>query len=319
MLVRHGYSACNGCHISPSGGGLLNDYGRVASEEFLSTWSYEKEGNLAYIPVDQSKYLKSGGDVRWINYTVKSPYGDKSDLFFMQIETEHALKPVDGLTIVGTIGKYGKEGTTQYRRNYILIEPNDSLHFRMGRYFPDYGLLVPDHNDFIHPGEGNETFNTEFSFTHSLGGISLGHINGSPLNEHADSEHGYSTLKSEGDGYVAKAYLVPTQFTIIGYGYQRTNILKQGPYAILGYWNLYLLFQLDMLVHDTIRLGQLNFEVYKGVHAAFKAQSREGQQRYTTSLTLFPRPHFEFSAEYQRNVVKNIGYDAYLFLGHFYL
>ena len=42
-MIRHGYSGCGVCHIDPSGGGLLTDYGRAQSDLLMATrWSVEK-------------------------------------------------------------------------------------------------------------------------------------------------------------------------------------------------------------------------------------------------------------------------------------
>jgi hypothetical protein len=49
QFIGHGYTSCLNCHFSPSGGGALNDYGRVVSATLISsgglypkTWSQEK-------------------------------------------------------------------------------------------------------------------------------------------------------------------------------------------------------------------------------------------------------------------------------------
>ena len=45
--VTHGYPNCVACHVSPSGAGLLNDYGRSLSKELMSTWGWQgSEGPL---------------------------------------------------------------------------------------------------------------------------------------------------------------------------------------------------------------------------------------------------------------------------------
>ena len=36
-MIRHGYTQCASCHTDPSGGSLLNEYGRAQSELLLST------------------------------------------------------------------------------------------------------------------------------------------------------------------------------------------------------------------------------------------------------------------------------------------
>src|SRR5688500_1071067 len=47
-LIRHNYTNCTSCHVSPTGGGILNAYGRALSGEVLSTWYREGEERFAY-------------------------------------------------------------------------------------------------------------------------------------------------------------------------------------------------------------------------------------------------------------------------------
>ena len=42
-MVRHNYSNCSSCHVSPSGGGVLTQYGRELSSAILSIWGAENE------------------------------------------------------------------------------------------------------------------------------------------------------------------------------------------------------------------------------------------------------------------------------------
>jgi hypothetical protein len=34
-MIRHGFSGCAQCHLDPSGGGLLNDFGLGAASDLL--------------------------------------------------------------------------------------------------------------------------------------------------------------------------------------------------------------------------------------------------------------------------------------------
>src|SRR5436190_6515955 len=63
-MIRHGYVNCTTCHVSPSGGGTLTEYGRELSKEVLSTWSKEGEANMAYGLVKPPEWLLFGGDYR---------------------------------------------------------------------------------------------------------------------------------------------------------------------------------------------------------------------------------------------------------------
>jgi hypothetical protein len=49
-MIKHGYANCATCHSDPSGGELLTSYGRVLSEEFLSTqWKKSEVASTAQI------------------------------------------------------------------------------------------------------------------------------------------------------------------------------------------------------------------------------------------------------------------------------
>ncbi len=47
-MIRHNYSNCTICHVSPTGGGLLTPYGRALSVEVLSSWGGETEGSVLH-------------------------------------------------------------------------------------------------------------------------------------------------------------------------------------------------------------------------------------------------------------------------------
>lgn len=62
--LTHGYLNCMACHISPSGGGLLSDYGRSLSKELMSTWSWKNSEHPLFGLARNTKQLKIGGDYR---------------------------------------------------------------------------------------------------------------------------------------------------------------------------------------------------------------------------------------------------------------
>src|SRR6185437_3022708 len=69
-LVRYGYANCTSCHVSPSGGGTLTQYGRELSREVLSTWGFEGEERPAYF-INSPEWLNLGGDYRSV-YTYQN-------------------------------------------------------------------------------------------------------------------------------------------------------------------------------------------------------------------------------------------------------
>src|SRR5690606_23764750 len=50
-FIGHGYTSCINCHFNPSGGGMLNDYGRAVSATTISSRIFNEktdEEKLAY-------------------------------------------------------------------------------------------------------------------------------------------------------------------------------------------------------------------------------------------------------------------------------
>ena len=60
-MIRHGYTNCTACHVSPSGGGVLNAYGRSLSKELISTWSGKNEEGLLHFINTESKIDEGSG------------------------------------------------------------------------------------------------------------------------------------------------------------------------------------------------------------------------------------------------------------------
>src|SRR5262245_57728076 len=65
-MIRHGYVNCATCHVSPTGGGTLSEYGRALSLEALSTWGNEGESDFLYGVVKPPSWLLLGGDFRML-------------------------------------------------------------------------------------------------------------------------------------------------------------------------------------------------------------------------------------------------------------
>src|SRR6266567_8178283 len=61
---------CTGCHVSPAGGGLLNENGLAVSET-ISQWGTSPEFFYGKIP--RPDWLTLGGDVRGASGYVQSP------------------------------------------------------------------------------------------------------------------------------------------------------------------------------------------------------------------------------------------------------
>jgi len=116
-MIKHGYTACGTCHVDPAGGELLTAYGRVLSQEILSTrWKPEgteetadpaREGREFYQPFFGAfrtpENLALGGSVRIANL-YRDQEGKKLRVFPMQIDLAGDYKFFNRLHVGGTLG-----------------------------------------------------------------------------------------------------------------------------------------------------------------------------------------------------------------------
>ena len=171
-MIRYGYVNCSSCHISPNGGGILNDYGRALSREELAMWKSgdekSKEPLFAYGALSDtsiSKWLKGGGDVRSV-YVYQNDASKKvGRTIFMQGDLEMAAV-VNQWSVVGAFGAqqfYKQDTEFLSRKHYILYAIDDHWNIRGGKFIPTYGILTPDHvtlvRDPLRMGYGFETYN----------------------------------------------------------------------------------------------------------------------------------------------------------------
>lgn len=345
-MVRHGYNHCLTCHISPDGGGVLTAYGRALSAEVLSTWGSgnERESGALYGLVRTSERFQLGGDVRWVQTILDNPTVRRARSILMQADVEAALT-FGKVTFAGSLG-YQDLGSSKRvvdallsRRHYAIVRPTESLAVRVGRFYPAYGLRLPDHAVEIKRGlnwdYGTESYNLELSWISGSGEAFVTAVAGRPDSPALNRERGAALRGALSFSERHKVGL--------SYFYGSTPSSKRhvlGPYTILGVTSrLYVLAELDFqnapsetvdgtawTVVDYLRV---NYELTRGL-VAFVTQEFSGltsntaqdRQIYGLGLQFFPRPHFEAFATYQRRLNRAISKDwnhfGYLML-HFYL
>ena len=160
-MIKHGYVNCTACHVSPSGGGVLNPYGRNLSAELISTWSYKGEEGILHGKVDTSpvdEWLAIGGDYRGVqvhtDYTSKPSGVNKVDGRYINMQIGFELGIIQPKwALVGFLGQYNFDEPSHYNqviaevsRFYALYKPTDELTFKVGRFQPNFGINLPDHN-----------------------------------------------------------------------------------------------------------------------------------------------------------------------------
>lgn len=143
--IRHGYASCAACHVAPSGGGLLTNYGRG------------QDG------LEEQKVL-IGGDFRFANI-------DGRRRFLMQADVNAGAQYGPVTAVVGGDALRVKE------RGYVLANYGGG-YVRIGRFSPAFGLNQPDHTvtsrRLVGLGGGKDYDGGEIFFVSDYGEVSVG-------------------------------------------------------------------------------------------------------------------------------------------------
>ncbi|MFN0250414.1 MAG: hypothetical protein ACKV2T_26275 [Kofleriaceae bacterium] len=141
---------CTGCHLSPSGGNLLNENG-LAAKEAMSQLGTAPE--FFYGKLGTPAWLHLGGDVRGSAGYLQTP--EKALAAFpMQIEL-YATAKFGGVSLHTNFGprpsQFGNRAATSVwaREHYIMwqqkADEGTGLYVRGGRFMPVFGLRLVEH------------------------------------------------------------------------------------------------------------------------------------------------------------------------------
>ena len=343
-MIRHGYSNCITCHVSPNGGGLVTPYGRALSQEALSTWALENESGFLWSSTTLPNWLNVGGDFRAVQTRLDTPSYRSGRWIVMQADAEVALTKGD-LTFLATLGKSHEEEPAKFidrfmsRRHFVAYHPKEEVYFRLGRFQKAYGINLPDHIVSIKQGlgwnYGSETYNLEAAWIDANKDVFITAVFGRPDDEGLSLEKGVSAR--------AGINLGNTYKTGVSYFYGSNPAASRhvfGPYALLGFRkDLFFLAEIDFQNNhpktaDSLwgwaHYGRLDYEPVQGFHVflaqdILKSDFRDSaslNQSFGGGIQFFPRPHFEFLGSYQkqRNLRVSADYNDFFWLMmHFYL
>lgn len=354
-MVRMGYQNCISCHISPTGGGVLTPYGRGMSSEILSTWHYEGEDAIDHglfrsqdgSALTTPTWLAIGGDSRWIQSYINNLQATQTQFFPMQNQLEAAVH-IGRATFVGNLNyEGGPPGTPNYgsinsERLYAMYNFTDEIYARAGKYMVPFGINQPNHTAVIQQNLGfaveTESDNLEVGYLGEKFNAILTADFGRPDNTSIVQETGASLNLAYN---LFESHKLGWSF-FSGNSLSSTRFLN-GPYAILGFWKkLVLLSQFDFQWLDNknplggpeqkgfVTFNRLQYEVIKGIHPYLLHQisylnSSTISSRYDTyggGIIFYPRPHFEFWAEWDKVRDENVAdlyTDAAWLILHYYL
>lgn len=136
---------CGACHVSPAGGGLLNDNGELTAED-EAVWG----GNPAFLHglVTLPDALSIGGDLRFAGGVHDNGQGPGGAAFPMQTELYvHGEHEGFGVYATGGMTVDGNSVKPASREHYLLYRQGDGegLYARAGRFMPVMGLRQAEH------------------------------------------------------------------------------------------------------------------------------------------------------------------------------
>ena len=346
-MQRLGYFNCTSCHISPSGGGVLNEYGRELSGEVLSAWSQKEEpkaenkflyGSLAnYV----SKKWNFGGDIRGLSTYVDNSLFKEKRFFLMQADGESAYQ-IGNFTFDLELG-YVDSDEIQSLRHYIMYQLDDLNALRVGKFKNNFGINTDEHQlttkSSLGFGAETETYNIEYSRLSDSTALFITGIFGAPESE--VSKRGLTIgrvgVVDHGASVRASYFFNNTEIGINSfYGKKAMKEWRMvsGFYGIIGLTKrIYYMGEFDF--QDQSKWGffnnqRLSYEWFQGFQtylnqelalAEFGPYSRR-ILRYGFGMQFFPRPHFEIS--FRCNLEENLYNESRFYpngwlLLHYYL
>jgi hypothetical protein len=339
-LIRHGYVNCSNCHISPSGGGTINDYGRNFVAEGLSSWSYKGEESFLHGAVERSqipKWLSIGGDVRALQLWVEDPNTQTARSIMMQADVEAAVK-YDKWKFDLSFGRFqrsAEEPRPKSRRFFAMYNFTDEIGVRAGRFTPAYGINLADHfvatRSPLGFDQSNETYNVEFSWLTDVWSVLLTAVNG-PVDA--------PNTQQEKAGALQVGYAFHDTYKVGASYWQGSSDTRNrsmaGLYAMLGFSpELYYLGEFDIKwstptglseQQTTYSYQRLGYEFKRGAHLIATCEAWQADamtftvnnDRYGAGVDLFPRPHFEIEALWLKWRSGDIPVDYAYALAHYY-
>lgn len=326
--MRLGYTSCAACHVSPTGGGVLKAYGRSAGEE-MATWAPEGSGRLLGL-VGMPEPVAIRGGARHVNIN-SDGYHRK---FLMSADIELGVHASKEVWLVASGGVFGPERRREYRSNYVLWQPMKLVSWRLGKFFPAYGIMGADHTIPTRRGlgfdEGQESYNVEYGIHSKWAEFFFTAIYGNEVTLAMKADDGY---KSEAIAPGAAARITLFLDTIHVGGSYRYSIrdlesLTDHIYGPFMLWaprrELYWLGEADRVVtypknqeppyYRDVAHSEVGYEVIHGLHAKTIGEY-DAVRSYGGALQWFPVPHAELLLKAMK--LRNLW--TYTLMTHFYL
>jgi hypothetical protein len=165
-MIKHGEAQCSTCHLDPSGGGLLTDYGRGQSEVLLRSQYYEDDaldqGDFMFGAVTLPDWLFVSTNIRaggLATRTGDSPVGVRPVVMATDLRVGVEQGALRGAASVGYTIKgaaraaltHGAENVFVSREHWVgyAFGANNKYLLRGGRMNMPFGLRNLEHTSFV--------------------------------------------------------------------------------------------------------------------------------------------------------------------------
>jgi hypothetical protein len=235
FMIQHGYTGCGECHVDPSGGGALTEYGRGQAEILLRTpwgirpedWEPPRTKDFAFGVVSLPEWLALQGDGR----VLVVPEPSNTRVVAMQSDLRAAVH-TDRFVAYGSAG-WVDEGATEAwvsandgtggnlvsREYWVGWKPDRDLLVRGGRMALPFGIRSEEHKLFV-----RSTTETDTNADQQLG---------------ADAVWSGGAVRAEVMGILGNIQVSPDDFRERGYSavgsYALRKNLEVGASSLLAY------------------------------------------------------------------------------------
>lgn len=168
-MIRYGHSSCGSCHLDPSGGGLLTEYGREQGADLLRTrWSsapddddkLEREGKFLWGAVNAPDWLLLGGAFRPAILVTQVPEmnggtNTSGQGILMQADLRAGIRAGGwrGSASIGVISNSSYAsiaGQVVSREHWVgYAWDGDTYTLRAGRMNLPFGLRIIEHDTWV--------------------------------------------------------------------------------------------------------------------------------------------------------------------------
>lgn len=160
---------CDLCHYSPTGGGLINGYGRDESSQTIS--SMGGDGGFLHGLWKPPEWLALGVDLRGAALAKKNSEVPQYLAFPMQADLYTRLA-FGSVSLNATVGARGAArpprgdvlGRLISREHYLMWQTGE-IYARAGRFMVPYGLRLQDHSAYIRRYLGQHTLEETYNLS----------------------------------------------------------------------------------------------------------------------------------------------------------